>query len=131
MHISVYAILWLSINLEVYCSLEKSGVEVEVKLLPTVSQSVSQSVLVSGSHLDLMAKFFYFLSNNCGFLDVGHPLWRQDGFVIYLYNCFCALPEQSLSSQRHAELTTIFYCLIWDSPNLVAKFLYLCPQGTR
>jgi hypothetical protein len=35
-----------------------------------------------------------------------------------LYNCFWALPEQSLLGRSPAELTTIFYCLIWDSPNL-------------
>jgi hypothetical protein len=34
------------------------------------------------------------------------------------YNCFCALPEQSLLGRSPAELTAIFYCLIWDSPNL-------------
>jgi hypothetical protein len=28
---------------------------------------------------------FCFLSDDCGFLDVGHP-WREDGSVIYLYN---------------------------------------------
>jgi hypothetical protein len=32
---------------------------------------VGQSVLVSCSRLELMTKFF--LSNNCGFLDIGHP----------------------------------------------------------
>jgi hypothetical protein len=35
--------------------------------------SVGQSVLVSGSHLELMTRIF-FLFDNCGFLDVGHPL---------------------------------------------------------
>jgi hypothetical protein len=34
------------------------------------------------------------------------------------YNCFWTFPEQSLLGQSPAELTTIFYCLIWDSPNL-------------
>jgi hypothetical protein len=29
-----------------------------------------------------------------------------------LYNCFWALPEQSLLGQSSAELTAIFYCLI-------------------
>jgi hypothetical protein len=39
------------------------------------------------------------------------------GSVIHLYNFFWALPEQSLSGPSPAELTTILYCLIWDSPN--------------
>jgi hypothetical protein len=46
------------------------------------------------------------------------PLWWEDESVIYLYNCFWALPEQSLLGRSPAELTAIFYCLIWDSPNL-------------
>jgi hypothetical protein len=61
---------------------------------------------------------FCFLSDDCGFLHMRGPLWREDGSVIYLYNCFRALPEQSLLGRSPAELTTIFYCLIWDSPNL-------------
>jgi hypothetical protein len=32
-----------------------------------------------------------------------------------LYNCFWALPEQSLLGRSPVELTAIFYCLIWDS----------------
>jgi hypothetical protein len=55
-------------------------------------------------------------SDDCGFLDVGRPLWREDGSVIYLYNCCWALPEQSLLGRSPAELTAIFYCLIWDYP---------------
>jgi hypothetical protein len=43
---------------------------------------------------------------------------REDGSVIYLYNCFWPLPEQPLSGPRPVEVMTIFYCLIWDSPNL-------------
>jgi hypothetical protein len=35
-----------------------------------------------------------------------------------LYNWLWALPEQSLLGRCPAELTAIFYCLIWDSPNL-------------
>jgi hypothetical protein len=35
-----------------------------------------------------------------------------------LYNCFWALPEQSILGRSLAELTTIFYCLIWDSTHL-------------
>jgi hypothetical protein len=36
-----------------------------------------------------------------------------------LYNCFWALPEQSLLRRSPAKLTAISYCLIWDSANLV------------
>jgi hypothetical protein len=76
--------------------------------------SIGQSILVSGSHLELVTRFFFFCIDNCGFLDVWRPLWREDGCVIYSYICFWALPEVSLSGKSPAELTTIFYCLIWD-----------------
>jgi hypothetical protein len=68
---------------------------------------------------------FCFLSESCWFLDVGRPLWRGDGSIIYLYNCFWDLPEQSPSDPNPAELTTIFYCLIWDSSNLEGHVQYL------
>jgi hypothetical protein len=72
---------------------------------------------------------FCFLSDNCWFLDMGRPLWQEDGSVIYLYNCFWALPEQSLSDASHAELTIIFYCLIWDSSNLEDQIpVFISPQ---
>jgi hypothetical protein len=83
-------------------------------------QSVGQSVLVSGSRLSTWPGFC-FQPDDCGFLDVGHPLWREDGSVIYSYNCFLTLPEQSFLGRRLAELTVIFYCLIWDFPNLVCQ----------
>jgi hypothetical protein len=44
---------------------------------------------------------------------VGHPVWWEDRSVIYSYNSFWALPEQSLSGPSPAGLVTIFYCLIW------------------
>jgi hypothetical protein len=50
---------------------------------------------------------------------MGHPLRQEDGPVIYSHNCFWVLPEQWLLGRSPAELMAIFYCLIWDSPNLV------------
>jgi hypothetical protein len=61
---------------------------------------------------------FCFLSDDSGILDVGHPLWREAGSVIYLYKYFWDMTEQALSGPCPAELTAIFYCIIWDSPNL-------------
>jgi hypothetical protein len=60
----------------------------------------------------------FFRSDDCGFLDVRHPLWREGGSIIYSSNCFWALPDQSLSDQSPVELMTIFYSLIRDFPNL-------------
>jgi hypothetical protein len=73
---------------------------------------------------------FSFLSDDCEFLDVWRPLWREDGPVIYSYNCFWALPEQSLSGPSPPELKIIFYCLIWDSTNLEDQVPVLVPPGT-
>jgi hypothetical protein len=73
----------------------------------TDSQSVSQYVLVS-SPFGLLIRY-YFLSESCCLVSKGHPLWREDG---------SAVSVQSLNGPSHAEHVTIFYCLIWDSPNL-------------
>jgi hypothetical protein len=50
--------------------------------------SVGQSVLVSSPHLGLMTRFLL-LSDSCGFVDMGRPLWREGGSVVY--NCCCLL----------------------------------------
>jgi hypothetical protein len=63
-------------------------VEVLVNLRPTVSRPVCLGVgLPSAAHNQI-----YFISDDCRFLDMGHPLWREDGSVIYLYSSFWALP---------------------------------------
>jgi hypothetical protein len=49
-------------------------------------RSVGQSVLVSSTHLGLMTRFLL-LSDNCGFVDVGRPLWREVGSVLYYVQC--------------------------------------------
>jgi hypothetical protein len=77
-------------------------------------RSVSQYVLISSPFWFSWPDFF-FLSDNCGYLDIWCPLWREDVSVIYSYNCSWALLEQSLSGRSLSELTTIFYCLIRDS----------------
>jgi hypothetical protein len=68
---------------------------------------------------------FFYLSNDCGF-----PLWREDRSVIYLYNCFWTLPKRPLSCTSSVELTAIFYCLIWDSPNLEGQVpVFISPRN--
>jgi hypothetical protein len=86
---------------------------------------------------------------------VRHPSWTRDQFFFLLeiyfkqlrvyyfvapsltrgrvcnlqYNCFWVLPEQSLLGRSPAELTTIFYCLIWDSPNLEGQVpVFISPR---
>jgi hypothetical protein len=85
--------------------------------------------MVPGSHLELMTRFLLSLWQ-WGFLYMGHPLWREDGSVIYLYNCFSALPEQSLLGRSPAELTDIFCCLIWGSPSLEGQVpVFISPRN--
>jgi hypothetical protein len=56
-------------------------------------RSVGQSVLEWSTHLGLTTRFLL-PSDSCGFVDVGHSLWREDGSVIY--NC-CWLSQRSHS----------------------------------
>jgi hypothetical protein len=62
-------------------------------------QSVGQSILVSGTHLGPATNFspslFLLFLDSFGFVDVGRPLWREVGSVLF---SFCrASPGQPLS----------------------------------
>jgi hypothetical protein len=59
-------------------------------------RSVGQSVLVSSPHLGLITRSLL-LSDNCRFVDMGRPLWREGGSVVY--NC-CCLRQHSHSQVR-------------------------------
>jgi hypothetical protein len=72
-------------------------------------QSVGQSVLESGAHLDPWSIFHSPWNVLCYFVA---PSLMRGRVCNLLYNCFWALPEQSLLGEIPAELTTIFYCLI-------------------
>jgi hypothetical protein len=71
------------------------------------------------------------LSDSCRFVDVGRPLWREDGPVVY--NCCWSSPAQSFSGPSPAGLVTIFYCLRFETPsNLegqVPVIIYSQEQG--
>jgi hypothetical protein len=88
-------------------------------------RSVGQSVSVSGSHLE-----FCFMFDNSGILAVERPLWREDWSVIYLYNCFWALREQSLWGPSPAELRP-YSTVSFESPSTWrARSPYLYAPGT-
>jgi hypothetical protein len=96
---------------------EEHTVEVEVKLRPTISWPFFGVRRPSGTRdqcFFLLEIFFRHL-RVCYFVA---PSLTRGWVCNLLYNCFWALPEQSLLGGIPAELTTIFYCLIWDSPNL-------------
>jgi hypothetical protein len=69
---------------------------------------------------------FLLLSNSCGFVDMGRPLWHEDGSVIY--NCCCPSPVQSFLGPRPVGHMTIFYCLRFKTPptwRTRSPYLYL------
>jgi hypothetical protein len=82
--------------------------------------------LPSGAHDQIFVSCVTF----SGFLDVGRPLWREEGSIIFSYNCYWVLPEQSLSGPSPSELTTIFYCLLWDFPILEGQIpVFISPRN--
>jgi hypothetical protein len=91
------------------CNLE---VEAEVNLRPTVSRPVCPGVRRPSRTRD---QFFFLLEISFRQLRICYyvapPLTRGQVCNL-LYNCFWALPEQSLLGRSPAELTAIFYCLI-------------------
>jgi hypothetical protein len=91
-------------------------VEVEVNLRPTVSRPVCLGVRRPSGTRD---QFFYHLEISfrqmrvCYFVS---PSLTRGWVCNLLCNCFLTLPEQSHLGRSPAELTAIFYFLIWDSP---------------
>jgi hypothetical protein len=49
-----------------------------------------------------------------------HPLWREDGSVIY--NCCWSSPAHSFSGPSPVELATIFYCLRFETSIFVTSY---------
>jgi hypothetical protein len=96
-------------------------------------QSVGQSVLVSETHLGPATNFSFSLKFSldiCGFVILYLPLWREDGSLIY---CTIASgPRQTSHSwgRNPAELTAIFYGLIWVSPDLDGQVpIFISPRN--
>jgi hypothetical protein len=99
-------------------------VEVEVNLRPTVSRPVCLGVRLPSGTRDQ-----FFFSTVAGLLFCSALSDERAGLYL-LYNCFCALPEQSLLGRIPAELTARFYCLIRDSLNLEGQILvFISPRN--
>jgi hypothetical protein len=73
-------------------------------------RSVGQSVMVSRPHQWPRTRF---LLPSDRFVDVGRPLWRENGSVVY--NCCCSSPQQTFSSPSPEGLRTIFYSLGFET----------------
>jgi hypothetical protein len=89
-----------------------------VNLRPIVSRSVCPGVRRPSGTCD---QFFFHLEISFRDLRVCKfvvPSLTRGRVCKLLYNCFWALPEQSLLGRSPAELVALFYCLIWDYTNL-------------
>jgi hypothetical protein len=88
-----------------------------------------QSASLSGVELPYGAHYhIFFLFDNCGSLDVGRPLWREDGSVIYSYNC-SGTYQSSHSRVQFPQNSTIFYPH-YRLPDLEGRSPCLYPPGT-
>jgi hypothetical protein len=85
----------------------------------------TRSHAFSCAHLGPVTNFAFslkFLLDSCGFVILKRPLWREDGSVNY---CKLRLGlARALLGRSPAELTALFYCLIWDSTNLEGQSPY-------
>jgi hypothetical protein len=71
-------------------------------------RSAGQSVLEQSTHLGLTTRS-WLLPDSCGFVDLGRPLWREDGSVVC--NCYWNSPAQSFLGPSPVGPVAIFYCL--------------------
>jgi hypothetical protein len=119
-------------TIAVYCKnrMEHTEVEVEVNLRPTVSRSVRLGVRRLSGTCD---QLFFLLEISFRQLRLYYavaPSLTTERVCNLPYNCFWALPEQSHLGRSPAELTAIFYCLIWDSPNMEGQVpVFISPKN--
>jgi hypothetical protein len=103
----------------------------KLKLLrPTVSWPVCLVVRRPSGTCD---QFFFLLEISFRQFHVCYfvaPSLKRGRVCNLLYNCFWDLPEQSLLGGSPAELTAMFYCLIWGSPNLEGQVpIFISPRN--
>jgi hypothetical protein len=77
----------------------------------SVSLSWYQAIIWDPRQISLSQTFS---SEMCGSLSMWRPLWREDGVLIYSYNCYWSLPALSHSGPSTAEHETLSCCLIWE-----------------
>jgi hypothetical protein len=89
-------------------------------------QSVGQSVLLSGTNLRPTTRFLLLSQLRACWCGVPSLTW---GWVCH--NSDWHLPVPSFSGQSPMGLTTVFYCLRFETPTTSrARFPYLYPPGT-
>jgi hypothetical protein len=82
-------------------------------------RSAGHSVLEQSTHLGLTIRS-WLLSDSCGFVGLGRPLWLEDGSVVC--NCYWPSPTQSFSGPSPVGLVAIFYCLRFETSLLLASY---------
>jgi hypothetical protein len=93
---------------------------VKVKVKVTLRLTVSLSVCLGVEpHLGLMTRYLL-LFDSYDLVLVGRPLWREDGSVFCI--CCWPLPAQCFSGLSRLGLTTIFYCLRFETSLFVASY---------
>jgi hypothetical protein len=91
-------------------------------------RSVGQSILVSNPRLGPKNRFF--VTESCEFVDMGRPIWREDGLCVY--SCCWSSPAQSFSGPSSTGVVTILYCLIFETPptwRVRSPYLYHLGKG--
>jgi hypothetical protein len=103
-------------------------VEVEVKLNYD-RQSVGQSILVSSSHLKPMTRLLFSvwqLQVSC----CGAPSLTRGWVCNLLIQLLLGLARAITLGFKSLRTQTIFYCLIWDSPNLDGQVpIFISPRN--
>jgi hypothetical protein len=106
---------------------ESTKAEVEVNLLPTVSRPVCLRVELPSGTYD---KIFLFFLTILGFLIWSTFSDERMGLNLLVQLLPGLARAVTLSGPSSAELTTIFYCLIWDTPNLEGQSSVFISPGT-
>jgi hypothetical protein len=97
--------------------------KVEVTLRLTVSQLLCLGIEhPSGTCDQILLPVGMFLSEICGLVSLGRPLWREDGSAI------CSLITQQSESLRTRNHTLLSHLRL--PPTWRARFPYLYPLGT-
>jgi hypothetical protein len=105
-------------------------VEIEVNLRPIVSRQVCLGVrhpYGTSDQFFFLLEIFFKQLQFCYFVA---PSLTRGRVCNVLYNCFWALKEHSHLCPSPAELTAIFYCLIWDTTNLEGQVpVFISPRN--
>jgi hypothetical protein len=82
-------------------------------------RSAGQSLLEQSTLLGLTTRS-WLLSDSCGFVGLGRPLWREDGSAVC--NCYCPSLAQSFSGPSPIGLVALFYRLRFETSLFIASY---------